>query len=562
VLYGVWLIVTHGVSVPYWDAWQAPGLHIISWHAGTLTWADLFQQHNEHRVFFPLLLVLIAALPLGWDYRLQIGLDLILVCGALGLLFALLKRTIVSPVVRAATFAGVCFLLFSPRNYENFLTGLVAGSIIPTMALLAMLLVNLSQYSLGVKTLANAVLAVIASYSFASGMFVWLLGFPITGAGGNGEPIPSHRSRWSWRTLYLLFATACIAGYFVTYRPPPHHPMPATLAQWPELMQFLLFWIGNLFLVPHPSLAGQVLLALFCVFVAASVCIAWRGGDWRAQYPWIVLGLYGLMLGAATARGRVGFGHIPAHAFALRYTIFSVLVYIAIAGLAGSLFGAAQRPWLKRSLLGAAVAGAMFVALAWTSTTAQQANVFGNRKREHQRLRLAMQFAIAIPTNPDLKQLNPDPVVDIIAQLAKYDALRPPPIANELARQIQQAPRARDASAGVLEEAAWDPVAQRLRFKGWALIPGARRAADCVVVGYEAADGTWTPFTVFPLTVKRADVAAVVSAKPPVRSGFEHPIPVDALPRTPLTFRAWAIDLQNPHPWPMDGFVPYSLVDI
>src|SRR5438128_1219761 len=46
-----------GVNLPYWDQWELVPL-LAKLHDGQLTLADLTAQHNEHRIFFPRLIML------------------------------------------------------------------------------------------------------------------------------------------------------------------------------------------------------------------------------------------------------------------------------------------------------------------------------------------------------------------------------------------------------------------------------------------------------------------------------------------------------------------------
>src|SRR5438046_3107298 len=45
-------VQAHAVNVPYWDEWESVP-DILAAHLRRLTIADLWRQHNEHRIFFP-----------------------------------------------------------------------------------------------------------------------------------------------------------------------------------------------------------------------------------------------------------------------------------------------------------------------------------------------------------------------------------------------------------------------------------------------------------------------------------------------------------------------------
>ena len=51
------LLYLYGVDVPFWDQWSVVGL-AEAFRLHILTFGQLFAQFNEHRVFFPRLLLL------------------------------------------------------------------------------------------------------------------------------------------------------------------------------------------------------------------------------------------------------------------------------------------------------------------------------------------------------------------------------------------------------------------------------------------------------------------------------------------------------------------------
>src|SRR5271165_1991895 len=61
------LISKYCVDVPFWDEWDGIGSLVEKIAHGTLTLQDLFAQHNEHRIFFPRLIILPLVLLTHWD---------------------------------------------------------------------------------------------------------------------------------------------------------------------------------------------------------------------------------------------------------------------------------------------------------------------------------------------------------------------------------------------------------------------------------------------------------------------------------------------------------------
>lgn len=543
-LYALAVLCTHWVALPYWDDWGTPGEQIASWYRGTLTLPELFNQHNEHRRFFPRLLALAVTSVAGWDVRYLMVIFFAFVCAGAAGLYALLRRTIRQRGVRVAAFAAINLLLFSPRGYETFLTGSILGDLfVPAFAIVAAALVNLSAQSLRKKTIMNAALAFISTYSFGNGMLVWLFAFPL-----ETNPTPGARRRL-WRTVYIAAAAAAIGGYFIGYHHPPLAPAPASFVKQPAaLLTYFLLWIGNLFLTSQPLLLGAVVSLTFVALAAVAIAQIKGNGEWRAHYPWLLLGSYSLISGCLTARSRLGLGFAGATHY--RYTAVTMFLYIAIAGLCASIFAQVERSRSRRAFaLSVGVLLAVMMLGFWTGTFSQERRIVKEITAHRTHLQLAMRWSEAIPNNPDLALLSPyKSTLATIHTLAEHDVLRPRLIGAELARAVSQPPPALGNAAGALDQVQWGAAAGELVFKGWAY-------ADCVVIGYETADGNWRLLTVTEARTKRRDVVAQFPDGPFARPKFSHSVKGVDLPPGENTFRAWGIDLVAERAWPLAGAI-------
>ena len=543
--YAVW---KHYVPVPFYDEWNTPGAELASWYRGTLNFAELCSQHNESRLLFPRLIYLPLCLPAGWDARQEMALLLGVVCFLWAALYRLVRATIRSTTRAHIAFSVMNLLLFSPRQYESFLCGNQWLTFFPALALICATLVNLSGRSLRWKTICNGVFALVSTYTFVNGMALWVLAFPIDTAAANasGSPRPS---KFYWRIAYVVAAGVSIGCYFFSYQRPPTVPPLASFS--PRLFQFFLIWLGSLFTVPNPSVVGAVVLLLFLVLAAIAVWLAVRNRDWRPHYPWLLLGTYALASDAATAIGRVGFGLEMAGDF--RYAVFSVMLYIAIVGLAWTVYQQLNgRPSLKSAgrILGAICAAVVLT--LWASTYKAERRVLKNFTEYRSHVLLLVRWADAIPQNPELAWISPFPETPgVIHTLAKHDALRPRFVGKELARAVAEIPKTESAAAGVLEEAAPDGMG-RLVIKGWARLPDKERPADCIVLGL-LKDERWQLRWVLGTGDKRSDVAQRFGTAALERAGFSRPLFAPNLPTNAASVRAWAIDLQNERAFPLVG---------
>jgi len=538
VLVALYVVWRHTVAFPFWDEWNTPGAQLASWYRGTLSFAELCSQHNESRKLVPRLIYLPLFTIAGWDVRLILP----LVIGVVGLisvgLYQLALRTIRPGIPVCLAFATMNFLLFSPREYQNFSNGIQWETFFPGLALVLALLTNLSARSLPWKTVCNGLLALVSTYTFANGMLLWLLAFPIATG-----PRKSSRSQIFWRLAYVIAGTVSIACYFISYRHPPLSPPAASLiSDGPALLRFLLIWVGSLFRVANPVLAGGLVVAFFLVLASISGWLVIKQRQWRSHYPWLILGFYTLISGAITAVARLGFGFEIATDN--RYTVFTVMLYVAVTGLAFTVYEQLRGDkYIRRggALLGA-MAAVVLLALG-ASTFSAEWRFLKKSAAYRKHLLLVFRWAEAIPQNPELNWLTPYPDTQrVIHVLAEHDVLRPRPVSKALAQAVNDLPTVSGGEAGVLEQAKPDGNG-RLLVKGWARVPDENRAADCVIIGWETAAG-WQPRWVIETGERAPNLVE--------GSGFSRPL-LGSVPAGGAVLRAWAIDFKRDRVYPLAG---------
>jgi hypothetical protein len=554
-LCALYVMCTHWVAVPFWDEWDAPGAQLAAYYRGTLTFAELFSQHNEHRLLFPRLVWLpIVILTGAWDVRHEMVLTFCLVTVASVSLYRLLRFSGDPIGGRILAFGVMNLLLFSPRQYDSFLVGAQGQTFVPTFALLFALLMNLSRISLRTKTIVNAALALIGTYSFGNGMLIWLLAFPVETETGDNSIRARPETKIFWRAAYIMAGAICIFCYFISYRHPPlSPPLVSPLANATSFVRFVLVWAGSLFSTSAPGLCGVVLLLLFAGLTSAAVLQIRRTGAWQPHYPWLLLASYTLMSAGIAAVARLGFE--PSMAGDARYAAFSAFFSIAVAGLAFSVYAQSKkRSPAIRIALPALVVSLLLV--LWIATFKKERTFLRAEQERRKHSLLVVRWSDAIPENPDLAFSSPysrEETLATIRTLADRDVLRPGLVNHSLAAAVKEQPAAFDRSAGALEQAALDPN-NFLFCKGWARVPNENRPADCVVLGFESDEGQWQPFCVLETGEKRPDLAPG-SASPLTRAGFSRIIDARTLPRNAATMRAWSIDLRNERAFPMEGAI-------
>jgi hypothetical protein len=548
-------------SVPYGDEWWTPGGQIVSLLHGTLRFGDLFQQHNESRKLFPNLYYLgLVAVTGRWDVKDAMVLMLALACLGSVLLFVLLGRTTTFSLPgRLWAWAILNFVFFCPREYENFLWGIQLEPLAPGVALLAAMLLNLCELHLRWKILANSALALVATYTYANGMLLWVLAAPIY----PGRRLARIQNRSAnpagWYAFYALCSTVSVGFYFYHYvHPAQHPPFAVSLMDTLPLLRFLLSWVGSLFVVPgaDPLFFGCFFLVIFAALVVATIRVARRTGNFRRAYPWVVIAGYALLSGAIIASGRMRFG--IGSATASRYAVVVVFFYIGLTGLAASLYEVrvtAGHPIRSGLVFASGLAMGLFTA-GWLSSLTTELSRVRVVREERKDLALAVQWIPAIPLNPDLAlaRVPPNVVAKRAIGLSKYNALRPRFIPQSLASAVRQNPAHGDPSMDMLESARFSDD-HRLLLTGTAWLPYRNARADCVVVSYTNSDGGLTPFTVFQPTYKREMFKGRFDVKRLPPNGFAASIDPTNLPMETLTLRAWAVDMRAERTLPLAGAI-------
>ena len=74
------LIFRYGVNVPYFDQWDCEGKLFKKFWEHQLTWGDFWEQHNEHRMFFPKLIYLALAYATHWNVIAELIVTWLCVC--------------------------------------------------------------------------------------------------------------------------------------------------------------------------------------------------------------------------------------------------------------------------------------------------------------------------------------------------------------------------------------------------------------------------------------------------------------------------------------------------
>jgi hypothetical protein len=315
------LVLRRGVDIPFWDEWDWGSL-VYAAHTGTLTFAQLWEPHNEHRILVPNLLMLALDRFGGWDPVREELVSLAVLALTQLVLWLLIRRTV--PAARR----GICFLaasalLLGLAQYENLDWGFQMAWFLCDLGLVFAVW-QLARASRSPWPLRLAILAaVLASLSSSQGLLVWPAGLVVVLLIPRGAAVRAT----AWLASGAVTAAIVRSGTFTSGAPPGHAGPGA-------LLDYVLIYLGSPLAMswsyPRSREAGIVLvLALLAIAVLGLRAPLAR----RVRLaPWLAVAAYAVLSGVLTAYGRAAFG--PEQANSSRYSSISELAWVA--ALAGA----------------------------------------------------------------------------------------------------------------------------------------------------------------------------------------------------------------------------------
>jgi len=238
----IWVVARYAIDVPYLDQWDFAPL-IDKMYQGQLTFHDLWMQFNEHRIFFPKLIMLGLARLTHWNIRYESAVSVFLAMAVFLVLTCQIRATARVFGQKQLRWAlPACSLVaFSVSQYENFLWGWQLGLLLGLLASLGAILL-LANPPLGWGKFAAAIaLGVVATYSFANGVLVWVIGLGLLFV----IPTAAINKRMAIAT-WTFAATLCVGLYLWGYQKPEHHPQLTSIFNRPVLfISYVLKYIGS-----------------------------------------------------------------------------------------------------------------------------------------------------------------------------------------------------------------------------------------------------------------------------------------------------------------------------
>jgi hypothetical protein len=320
----LWMLHRYSVNVIVADQWD--DLTVIgNSYTHSFDWGSLWAQHNENRIFFPNLIVLLLSRTTHFNIRVEENLSAVMLVVAVFLLIWAHKRR--SPETPWLYYCPVAILGFSVVQYENTLWGFQMAWYLVLLSL-AVAIIVLDRFALNWPLFLTATaVAVVGSFSSLQGLLIWPAGLVLL----------FHRRRpVSFIVAWIVAALASVVLYFYNFNQniaqPDHnyafhHPIVA--------IKFLLFAVGDVAGKPIPFQGpinyAVVLFGLVIVVLAVGVLVVYgMPRDENSGSPiGIALIIFGLLFAMTVTLGRVDLGYWVASGS--RYTTFDLLTLIGIA---------------------------------------------------------------------------------------------------------------------------------------------------------------------------------------------------------------------------------------
>ncbi|MGH7869472.1 MAG: hypothetical protein ACREP9_18030, partial [Candidatus Dormibacteraceae bacterium] len=300
-------------------------------------WSSLWAQHNENRILFPNLLVLLLTYTTHFNVQVEEYISAGMLAVATALIVCSHKRR--SPSAPWLYYCPVALLAFSIVQYQNALWGFQMAWYLVLLSL-AVTISLLDRLSLTWLAFFGAIAAgAVGSFSSLQGLLIWPAGLLL---------LYHRRRRLAYTLTWIGAAVASVVLYFFNFDTSLaphhqyawHHPLSA--------VKFYIFAVGDVvgFAFNSPTTSGNpavFLLGLVIIALALVTLVAYgiRRDDGSGGSPiGVALIGVGLLFAAVVTAGRSIFGYYGAGQS--RYTTFDLLIPIGI------YLCLLERPTLKR----------------------------------------------------------------------------------------------------------------------------------------------------------------------------------------------------------------------
>ena len=547
ILVGFFCIQSYGVDVLYGDQWDL-AVTVLKGKTSTLPISEIFALHNEHRIAASRIIsLMLTRLFSPWNVKVEMMIGYAFSILTYGLLAALILKqcrlferaegSSKNLHLGGLSMVASSLLLFSPVQYENWLWGFQLPWFLVIFCLTAAIFLLDICFETGVYSaffLAIAV-CVVASFSLAHGLFVWVACFPMF--------LKPEFKGWIRARLGVVWlGSATLTGliYLADYRKPEAHPSTNLVFERPGLaIDFFLNQVGGAFgKIEIPTLIfGLLLIVAYAIAVIS--CFKNPKRLQTQCLPWLSIGLFSIIFALITTAGRLGLG--SGVALVSRYTTVSLLLPVCLINLA-RIFLASQKNLKEYKLYTISLlllAGFLFSSFI----TGYERGLADARASSYVRYRAKTCLELYDYLEPQLANecithfVYPNPAVPIefVSRFRQHQLLEAIPVWDVEARPDVDSAQGQISDAEILNT----PNGDILRISGWAFSDG---HPGMVLLGNEAAPDL---FTLTEVRKRRRDIAEKFSSNKYLNSGWEIQVALDQQSDAVSFFTVYFYDLEQ-----------------
>lgn len=538
------IINRYGVNVPYGDEWSFLSL-FEKWESHQLALADLYREHNGHRIFIPRLIYLALGQLTHGNVRAEMFFSLFLCALTSGGLYLLLRRTVrASTTTHLALWAFINLFLFSPIQAENWLWGFQLQIFLSNLCLVGAIVCVTSEAT-GLVRFAGAVACGVAgTFSFGNGLLVWPVVLFV---------LVCRRENVIFLSGWIGCAALVVLAYLPGYQ---GHDAVRSVINWLDYPLYFAGFLGApLARIPTsqrlilPVIIGSLLVVTFLGFAFR---LLGQRESLRDAAPWLALGAYIIGSAVLATRARAHLG--PEHALDSRYTTVSVVLLVSLIGLIASVIQAQSTTSAKTTVIVSAAVGSLLTLYA--INVPSEFNYLRLNHSFRARGKAALQFSAVLNQNETMRSTllireDPETLARYLGTLDRFKLTDPPRRQTLVLSDAEDRPKRSTEEFGVFEGLRWES-AETLVASGWSYLPDDGRPPACIVLAYRNGQ-EWKAFALSEMTEPRPDLVMKYKSRSYLERGWKQKIPRSILPTGAQEISAWALDASRGETYRLPG---------
>ena len=378
-LLGAIYIKLFATNVIVWDQWELVPL-IEKLSAGTLTFGDIFAQHNEHRLLFPKIIMLGLAYMTHYNTIAEMYFSWILAVVTLTIIFKMYVQDFGKSTIAMIKFIPIAWIMFSFRQYENILWGWNIQIYLCVLGFVASIYLLEKANKISYSFIFAIFSGIISTFSFINGLLIWPVGFVyiFLSKGTNVKP---------FTIMWSIIGVLVWIIYFNNWTKPPNHPpLLFGIDHFATSITYLIVNIGSPLAFELSHAFGSGLIIIISLLIFFIICLNDRFTINNNRFiienaKWISFILFSVLSSAALMVGRSGFG--VEQALQSRYVALTSLgiigVYLIITNLNARF---RNRKIKERNMLYIIILGVIFlgIVVGYTEGIKEGKNLFESRE--------------------------------------------------------------------------------------------------------------------------------------------------------------------------------------